>query len=398
MHSYLGSLEAINDPRNAALKRSNCEIHSPKQQLKKKHQHLKNLQSRDRSDPRQKCEGIDVNVSGKCFSISLQNLKKYPKSLLSDAKKRERYFDSKKTEYFFDHNRIVAESVCLFYQYGHLVKPPNIPEQLFADELLFFGIYDYLDVEDKKKFVGPEPKISQFDQSQNTFRKNIWVLLEKPEANIIARIYNLFSLAIIILSVFLLCVDTYKQDESAANNTSSSVASIRKSDIRSQNTFSWIFISETVCIGFFTLELMTRFLVSWDKPRFLKNFLNVVDFVAIIPFYASLVLDLHRLGVSISVLRVIRLGKIFRVLKISRYTSSLQILVKTVSSGRWDLWMLLFLFAIQALFFASVAYYFEQIWAEDDTEFTSIPAALWWAVITSLTIGYGDMIPKSFGE
>lgn len=399
MQSYLGSLEALNDPRNAVLKQTNCAAHSPKQRVKlKQKRDLESLQS-ERSEAGRKIEGINVNVSGKCYILPYQKLLKYPKSLLTDPKKRKKFYDFKKKEYFFDHNRTVAESINHFYQHGELIKPLNIPEQLFADELHFFGVYEYLNEEEKDRFLGVPPDHPDHLQQEQRYnlRRNIWMLLEKPETSTPSRAYNLFSLAVIIFSVFLLCIDSFEQGLSSYNSSKPN-SSKQKLYRTSKDKKSWIFASEATCIAFFTLELMIRFIISWNKRQFLKNILNIIDLIAIIPFYITLLLDLSVIGTSLSVLRVLRLGKIFRVLKISRYTSSLKIIIQTLSSGHRDLWMLLFLMFVQSLFFASVTYYFEQIWAPSDTNFTSIPAALWWALTSSMTVGYGDMIPSSYGE
>lgn len=400
MQPYFGSVEALNDPRTAVvLKQSRSANHSPTQKLKwRQKRALKSLEN-EQSEAARKIEGINVNVSGKRYIISFQKLLKYPNSLLADPKKRKKFYDFKRKEYFFDHNRTVAESINHFYQHGELVKPVNIPEQLFADELNFFGIYEYLNEEEKDLFLGVMPDRELDVEQRYNLRRKIWILLEKPETNLTSRAYNLFSLTVIIFSVLLLCIDSFVQGSSnVKSDYNSSLPAKPTRHKLYQNKNSWIFASEATCIAFFTLELLLRFTVSWNKRQFFKNILNIIDLVAIVPFYITLVLDLSVIGTSLSVLRVLRLGKIFRVLKISRYTSSLKIIIQTLSSGHRDLFMLLFLMLVQSVFFASVTYYFEQIWAASETTFTSIPGALWWALISSLTVGYGDMIPSSYGE
>ena len=97
-------------------------------------------------------EKIQINVSGKRYQLTSGQLQKFPKSLLGDPEKRELYRDAENGEIFFDRNRTAFESVFNFYLTRGMLVLPNksLSGQLVADEMHFFGVYDYLSADDKK--------------------------------------------------------------------------------------------------------------------------------------------------------------------------------------------------------------------------------------------------------
>ncbi|XP_009889326.1 PREDICTED: potassium voltage-gated channel subfamily A member 7-like, partial [Charadrius vociferus] len=161
------------------------------------------------------------------------------------------------------------------------------------------------------------------------------------------------------------------------------------------------FVVETICICWFSLELLVRLLASPSKTAFFRNAMNLIDLVAIAPYFVALGTELARQGgvgqpaMSLAILRVIRLVRVFRVFKLSRHSTGLQILGQTLRASMRELGLLIFFLLIGVVLFSSAVYFAE---AEDAaTSFTSIPQAFWWAVVTMTTVGYGDMAPVTVG-
>ncbi|BHF72716.1 Potassium voltage-gated channel sub D member 3 [Sparganum proliferum] len=119
--------------------------------------------------------------------------------------------------------------------------------------------------------------------------------------------------------------------------------------------------------------------------------MSLIDLVAILPFYISLLLPHNKsLSGPFTTLRVFR---VFRVFKFSRHSQGLRILGYTLKSCASELGFLLFSLTMALIIFATVMYYAEK--GVPHTTFVSIPAAFWYTIVTMTTLGYGDMVPKT---
>ena len=354
-------------------------------------------------------EKLQINVSGRRYEISLQQLQNFPESLLADPAKRELYYDAENDELFFDRNRTTFESVFYFYATnGMLVFPTKtFCQQLVADELHFFGLYDYLSPEEKHYSL-PLPSAVMRDSPKGTCRKKLWELCEIPESSPLARITSLFSLFVIVFAVVILCIETLPSVRNLDSGqdvyntrTNRSLEENRNTTQPTYNTSShntlkyFILRAEEFCMAWFTVDLVVRFVISPQKGRFLRRFLTVVDIAAILPFYISLMASKSEV-VPIFVIKIFHLSKIFRVLKSSRYISTMKVLAKTARACLFDLWTVFSLTFIGTILFGIIVYYCEQ-W-DKTTAFHSIPDACWWAVVTITTLGYGDMVPNTLGK
>tara|TARA_B100002019_G_scaffold82791_1_gene71524 strand:- start:873 stop:1289 length:417 start_codon:yes stop_codon:yes gene_type:complete len=94
-------------------------------------------------------------------------------------------------------------------------------------------------------------------------------------------------------------------------------------------------------------------------------------------------------------IRILRLFRLLRIFKIGRYSSSLKLFVKAMTSVKNELTITLFLSLLIILFSASAIYYLEYD-AQPD-KFSSITESIWWASVSLATVGYGDVYPITIG-
>ncbi|XP_022707306.1 potassium voltage-gated channel subfamily A member 1-like isoform X2 [Varroa jacobsoni] len=351
------------------------------------------------------CERVTINVSGLRFETQLRTLKQFPDTLLGDARRRIRYYDPLRNEYFFDRNRPSFDAILYYYQSGgRLRRPVSVPLDVFAEEIKFYELGEGA----FNKFREDEGFIKEEERPlpANEFQRKMWLLFEYPESSQAARVVAIISVVVILLSIVIFCLETlpefkhYRMFAVAGNKT-------RVVEDEVPKLTEPFFLIETCCIVWFTFELAVRFSACPCKFAFFKDVMNSIDLIAIIPYFITLgtVIAREREGpsllppgdkssnqaMSLAILRVIRLVRVFRIFKLSRHSKGLQILGRTLKASMRELGLLIFFLFIGVILFSSAVYY-----AEADSErsyFKSIPDAFWWAVVTMTTVGYGDMRP-----
>ncbi|NXT53659.1 KCNA3 protein, partial [Pluvianellus socialis] len=358
------------------------------------------------------CERVAINVAGRRFETLGRTLLRFPNTLLGDPRRRRRYFDPQRREYFFDRHRGAFGAVLYYYQSGgRLRRPPDVPLDVFLEELRFYQLGE--EAEGRlREAEGFAVEVAQ-PLPGGRLRRRAWLLCEHPESSPAARAVALLSVLVILVSIVVFCLETLPQfragGEGSAQGLSSISPNLTAASPPSSSSSSSsrggltdpFFVVETICICWFSLELLVRLLASPSKTAFFRNAMNLIDLVAIAPYFVALGTELARQGgvgqpaMSLAILRVIRLVRVFRVFKLSRHSTGLQILGQTLRASMRELGLLIFFLLIGVVLFSSAVYFAE---AEDaGTSFTSIPQAFWWAVVTMTTVGYGDMAPVTVG-
>ena len=348
----------------------------------------------------QECsERVIINISGLRFETQLKTLSRFPATLLGDPRKRMRFFDPLRNEYFFDRNRPSFDAILYYYQSGgRLRRPVSVPVDIFLEELRFYE----LEEEVIELFRDDEGLAREEERPlpDNEFQRQFWLLFEYPESSGPARMIAIVSVMVILISIIIFCLETLPEFRE--------VPTVPDNDVNGSangtepNPFTDpFFMVETLCIVWFSFEFTMRFLSCPSKAAFFKNIMNLIDVVAIAPYFITLGLDLaehegsSQQAASLAILRVIRLVRVFRIFKLSRHSKGLQILGQTLHASLRELGLLIFFLIIGVVLFSSSVYFAE---AEDpESGFSSIPDAFWWAVVTMTTVGYGDMCPSTIG-
>lgn len=143
---------------------------------------------------------------------------------------------------------------------------------------------------------------------------------------------------------------------------------------------------EWILTGLFTLEYVVRLAVVRHPLRYATSFFGVVDLLAVLPTYLSLALPGSQ---SLITIRALRLLRIFRVFKLARFLGQANVLVTALQSSARKVVVFLGTLLILVLILGSAMYLVEG----EQSGFTSIPTAIYWAIVTTTTVGYGDIAP-----
>jgi voltage-gated potassium channel len=161
-------------------------------------------------------------------------------------------------------------------------------------------------------------------------------------------------------------------------------------------SYHWLFKSVGIFSTFvFTIEYGLRLWLCtvkrqfrdpfWGRVRYALTPMAIIDFISTFPFYLLLVFN------NLAFLKTLRLLRLARILKIGRHSKSVRSLVKVVISKQEELFI-----TISIIFFLLIIASSLMFFAEHDAQpeaFSSIPAAMWWGVVTLTTVGYGDIYP-----
>ena len=178
------------------------------------------------------------------------------------------------------------------------------------------------------------------------------------------RLFDLFIQGLIVFSLVCFCIET-----------------LPKLSEQAKRTLWWL---EAVTVAIFTAEYLLRVYVADHKLRFIFSFYGLIDFLAIMPFYLPMAVDLRSI-------RIVRLLRIFRAFKLFRYSKAIARFRAAFREIKEEL-VIYFMATAFLIFIASVGIYYCERDAQPGA-FSSIPHCLWWSIVTLSTVGYGDVYP-----
>jgi len=153
---------------------------------------------------------------------------------------------------------------------------------------------------------------------------------------------------------------------------------------------------ELFSVIIFTIEYILRVWSSNHDPKYKHSFHGrlrymvtpaaLIDLLAILPFYISVIV-----GLDLRMLRMLRLLRFFRLFRLTAYMKAAKLVTNVFKSKFHELLLSLILIMFLVIIASCLVYFAEHL--EPDTKFTSIPATIWYAVVSLTTVGYGDMIP-----
>ncbi|ROL43484.1 Potassium voltage-gated channel subfamily F member 1 [Anabarilius grahami] len=361
---------------------------------------------------------IAVNIGGVKHILYGDVLNRYPETRLAELVNRSMNstqedlsalcddYDELKREFYFDRDPEAFKCILELYYYGEIHIKRGICSIRFKREMDYWGINkEHLNERCKSNLNDMETELAKIVERAkgilDALKEDVMVtrvqkcqaflrnLMEKPKSSLAARVISVVSIAFILLSSVVMCVNTIPelQVQDAAGNLV-------------ENPI--IDCIETTCIIWFTVKYVLRFFSSSNKLRFLISFLNIIDFLTIMPFYVVLLLGTAVMGLgsvqqavqSLRVMRTsLRVMRLARIFKLARHSSGLRTLALAFKISLKELGLIFVYMTVGVFLFSALGYTTEQ--SHPDTMFTSIPLSFWWAISSMSTVGYGDIYPQT---
>ncbi|CAJ1050101.1 hypothetical protein L3Q82_008471 [Xyrichtys novacula] len=374
-----------------------------------------------------------INVGGNRYTFPWSTLEQFPQSRLgrlrfcSTPEEIARLcddYDETRQEYFFDRNPTAFRVILNFLAAGKLRLLRELCAVSLHDELDYWGVDPgHMERCCRRRMItrveevtDRERKEEEWRQKRMTLKKNtrpnekgyrrltgaLREVVENPQSGLAGKTFACLSVVMVLVTVISLCISTMPdlRDEENKGECSQKCRSM--------------FVVESICVAWFTLEFVLRFVNAQSKLAFARGPLNIIDAIAILPYYVSLVFDIREeseedvimgagrgyLDKLSLILRLLRALRILYVMRLARHSLGLQTLGLTMQRSIREFGLLLLFVCVAVTLFSPLVHLAESELApfaatHPQHSFSSIPASYWWAIISMTTVGYGDMVPWS---
>lgn len=360
---------------------------------------------------------LNINVGGKVYKISYRAAAKYPKTRIgrlatyTDHNRKLDLCDDyifQNNEFFFDRDPDMFNNIFNFYRTGVLWIKDELCPRNFLEEINYWGVRIKnthrccrISFEERQDELNEQLKVQrelqaevEMEENEDLFkemafgsaRHAIWNLMEMPFSSVTAKLMAVASSFFVLVSLVAMTLSTV--EEMQYTNPAGQLSGHSHAEY-----------VETFCIGFFTMEYLLRLVSTPDLKRFGRSVLNAVDLIAILPLYLQMFLEyfetedrvrhddietVGRVGKLGQVLRIMRLMRIFRILKLARHSTGLRAFGFTLRQCYQQVGCLFLFIAMGIFTFSAMVYTVEHDMPQ--TNFTSIPAAWWWAAVSTFFV------------
>ncbi|XP_063693904.1 potassium voltage-gated channel subfamily D member 1-like [Bolinopsis microptera] len=308
------------------------------------------------------------NVSGTLFVIDTTIFQDYPDTLLG-SERLEKFYNKTRGEYFVEHYKHMFPVITRFYTHQEeLVCPHCMTKQMFESCLEFYGLLPY--------YLGLKSNLKEMrgELEADGLKEAIYYTVINPDFSRIALVYTIVDVLVIVCSTVVLILETVK--EVADNHYFTRGA----------------YIVEAGVNILFTIQAILLLVVYPSIKLYFTSLMNWIDIFSVLPFYIRLMAGSY-FSKAGSAFRVLRLVRLFRVMKLFRRSLGGQVLISFLYSSIPEILLLLLMWGIAILLFGPMMFFIEHEHGNDS--FDSAFSGMWFCVATIGTVGYGDLYPKT---
>ncbi|RYF33459.1 MAG: ion transporter [Comamonadaceae bacterium] len=212
----------------------------------------------------------------------------------------------------------------------------------------------------------PEDDV-RFGKPDRGWRRKLFTVIFESETPA-GLMFDVVLIAVIVASVLVVILDSVQSIHAVAGDVF--------------GVLEWVFTA------LFTLEYIGRLLCVKRPLRYALSFYGVIDLLALLPTFLILIAPE---AASLIDVRILRLLRVFRIFKLSRYSVEYRALVTAVSASSRKITVFVGFVMLVVLVMGTLIYVVEG----PQHGFTSIPVAVYWAISTMATVGFGDLVPKT---
>ncbi|CAD5226884.1 unnamed protein product [Bursaphelenchus xylophilus] len=374
---------------------------------------------------------LRLSIGGSSYRIRTRSILKYgPTTLLGrlcrmDHEHRRQWADGyfeDSDEYFFERVPRYFDPIYDFYAAGKLHVPKDLCFEKFMSELRFWAV-SKAKMDDccspfaqyclMRKLPTDHPEKDHFIGLRCAkVRRRLWLVLEGHSNSKWWKFFEVTSTSFVVLSITALIMGsipefqvpgnmlsdgtpptpaaTYPTYPKVAGYTVSTTTVIKEGeDMRPEMVEHPVFnYVENICVIYFTLEYVLRLWVAPRKLAFVKEFLNIIDLLAITPFIFEIILILvgisgdkvRKVRWAFLTVRLLRVLRVVRIAKLGRFSPGLANFALTLRKSKKQMQMVFIVMLTVMIFFSTLVYFLER--DEPNTTFTSIPAAFWWCLFS----------------
>ncbi|CAD5220342.1 unnamed protein product [Bursaphelenchus okinawaensis] len=359
---------------------------------------------------------LRLSIGGSSYRIRTRSILKYgPTTLLGRLCRMDHEHRRQWADGYFD-------PIYDFYAAGKLHVPKDLCFEKFMSELRFWAV-SKAKMDDccspfaqyclMRKLPTDQPEKDHFIGLRCAkVRRRLWLVLEGHSNSKWWKFFEITSTSFVVLSITALIMGsipefqvpstifsdgvqttpaaTYPTYPKVAGYTVSTTTVIKEGDdtrpeMVEHPVFNYV---ENICVIYFTIEYLLRLWVAPRKLAFIKEFLNIIDLLAIAPFMFEVVLVLvgisgdkvRKVRWAFLTVRLLRVLRVVRIAKLGRFSPGLANFALTLRKSKKQMQMVFIVMLTVMVFFSTLVYFLER--DEPNTTFTSIPAAFWWCLFS----------------